>query len=226
MSAIRRCASFPTRSLLGMSAVIVIAIAVASQDQTVDFTPYFAGLPPLTVAVIVCLAGIVALRLLQQLVGFCVKSARTGWAGWVMAAGMAIPFMATVTLADLILEFPPDINVRLPTSLVFYPAMAFIAQITLHIVPFGVVLWTLTRMASTWPKERRVWLSIILAALPEAAFQFAGSHVHGGGLQAMSVFVAVQLFLFGLVELYLYRRLDFVCMYLFRLTYYGYWHIL
>ena len=219
------CQRFPIRSLVATSILVVAGIAVACRDRSVDFNPYFAGLPPLVAAAIVCLAGIVALHLLQENFGFCVKSSRINWRGWLTAIGLAVPFMTTVTLADLALKFPPDINVRLPTSLVFYPTMAFVAQISLHIVPLVLLLWTLTRLLATWTEDRRIWLSIILAALPEAAFLIGGSDAQAGNL-TLSAFVGAQLFVFGLAELYLFRRFDFACMYVFRLTYYGYWHIL
>jgi hypothetical protein len=205
---------------------VLVGIEFSSRDQSVDFTPYFAGLPPLVAGVIVCLVGIVALRLLQKQFGFCVKSSHTSWSAWVTAISLAIPFMVTVTLADLTLTFPENSNVRLPTSLFFYPVMGIAAQMMLHIVPFGLLLWAFTRLFSVWPIGRCVWLSIVLAAVPEAAFQITGSRAQGDGFEILNVFVAVQLFAFGMVELYLYRRYDFFCMYLFRLTYYAYWHVL
>lgn len=42
---------------------------------------------------------------------------------------------------------------------------------------------------------------------------------------ALIVFVAGSLFLFGLVELWLYRRFDYATMFLFRMFYYAWWHL-
>jgi hypothetical protein len=172
----------------------------------------------------VCSIGIAVLRLLQEHAGFCVKRPEIGLQKWLTAIGLAVPFMVTVTVADLLLEFPPDINVRFPSSLLFYPAMGFVAQIALHVVPFALFLFAFKRLFGALSSQLRVWLSIGLASLPEAAFQISG--VAYAQAQTLTVFVAAQLFVFGLIELYLFRRFDFVCMYVFRLTYYGYWHVL
>jgi hypothetical protein len=41
-----------------------------------------------------------------------------------------------------------------------------------------------------------------------------------------STYVGVFVFVFTLVELDIFRRYDFVAMYVFRLTYYLWWHII
>ena len=41
-----------------------------------------------------------------------------------------------------------------------------------------------------------------------------------------SAYVAAFVFVFTLVELYIYRRYDFVSMYSFRLAFYIWWHII
>ena len=48
----------------------------------------------------------------------------------------------------------------------------------------------------------------------------------GVAFTALDQIVVVQLFLFGVVELALFRRDDFVSMRLFRLCDYGTWHLL
>lgn len=199
---------------------------MASWNQAADFDPYFLHLPTVLGSAIACFAGVAALYVLHERYGLCAKRTPQRWRDWLTVIALAVPFMMTVTLADLILGFPADINVSLPASLVFYPTMAFIAQLALHIVPFAIALEIFTRFLETWPLRRRVWLSIGFASLPEAAFQLIDSQPEPGSLSALSLFVGAQLFVFGLVELQLFRRFDLVRMYIFRLTYYGYWHIL
>ena len=41
----------------------------------------------------------------------------------------------------------------------------------------------------------------------------------------LASFVAVHLVLFGVVQLYIFRRYDFISMNVFRITYYAYWHV-
>jgi len=61
-----------------------------------------------------------------------------------------------------------------------------------------------------------VWFCIILASFLEPIFQL------GWGF---SVYVGLYVFAFNLLELYVFRRYDFVSMYSFRLVYYIHWHI-
>lgn len=199
---------------------------MTSWNQTADFSPYFLDLPPALGASIACLAGVIALYRLQERHGLCVIRLPQRRQDWLTPIGLAVPFMITVTLADLLLGFPADINVGLPTALIFYPAMGFIAELALHVLPFALALEVLKRLFAAWPSSRRVWVSIGFASLPEAAFQLIGSQSLEGDLPTLSLFVFVQLFVFGLVELQLFRRFDFIHMYSFRLAYYGYWHIL
>jgi hypothetical protein len=213
-------------SLVAFSVLVVAALGGISASSVVDFRAYFGSLPPAAAATVVCAMGIPALYLLQKYFFFCVIGTDIGARSLLMSIVAAVPFMATVTLADLFLGFPAGIHVELPVALVFYPAMGFVAQLSLHIVPFALLLMGLTWRFASWPFRRRVWIAIISSASLEAVFQLSVSSAPGDGLQVLGIFVAVQLFVFGLVELYLFRRFDFVTMYLFRLAYYGYWHLL
>lgn len=219
------CRPFPSRPLTVSSLLIVGMLWALSANTSIDFQRYFGGLPPAAAAAIACALGIASLFVLQERFGFCVVSTSTGTRGLLTAAAATLPFMATVTSADLLLGFPADIHVELPAALVFYPLMGLIAQLALHIAPFTLFLWAFSQMFGAWPPHRRIWLAIILSASVEVAFQLSGSAGPGDGSALLSAFVATQLLAFGLVELYLFRRFDFVTMVIFRLTYYGYWHI-
>ena len=175
---------------------------------------------------IACVAGIAALFLLQTRFGFCVWRSQVGPRGWMTAMGWALPFMVAATIADLLWTFPANINVRLPMALIFYPPMGFVAQMSLHVIPFVLALWAATRVFRAWPENYRIWLCMLLAALPEAAFQASDPFSGGGDPLALRLFVSAQLLIFGVAEIQLFRRFDFAAMYLFRLTYYAYWHIL
>ena len=226
MSRSQQCRPFPLRPLIGISILVVGGITLASRNRSVDFSLYFGELPPPVAATSACIFGLVALLVVQKHFGFCVVRSRPNWWGWIIAVAAAVPFMVSVTLADLFLRFPADINVPLPIAAVFYPTIGFVAQMMLHVTPFVVVLSVLTRLFPASNNSHRVWLSTLFAALPEAVFQIGWSRAPGGGLSMLDAFVATHLFGFGLVELVLFRRFDYVSMYLFRLTYYGYWHIL
>ncbi|HEX7035501.1 MAG TPA: hypothetical protein VF210_06990 [Pseudomonadales bacterium] len=211
--------------LLAVASVLAVTgVAVTSVDTTVQPHRYFSDANPILASALICLAGTIVLWRLQRVFGLCVVSAQSN-RKLLVAVGAAVPFMASVTLLDRMLGFPSDINVGLPSALVFYPAMGFLAQLSLHVVPFALLLWLLTSRFRSLPAGVRFWSAALPAALPEAIFQMNASIDHPSGLDVLAASVGVQLVLFGVTELYLYRRYDYLSMFVFRLTYYGYWHI-
>lgn len=188
------------------------------------FRPYFGDLPPLLTATLICIFGFGAFYILNAFYRFEIYKSGIYGKSFRYAILFSIPFMIAVTLADLLLQFPKEINVSLPMGALFYPAIGYIAQIALHLVPFTILLILSESISKWWSVERRIWLSIILTASIEAIFQISG--FIGDGVSALGIFIGIHLFLFGLAELYLFKRFDFVTMYLFRLFYYSYWHIL
>jgi hypothetical protein len=186
------------------------------------FQPYFGGLFPPFAAAIVGAAGIPALLLLQKRWGFEVYNPDLSGRDRLVAAALAIPFMIAVTLADLMLGFPDGINVSLPYALLFYPSMGLIAQFALHIIPLAILLSTGAILSRKIGRRGLVLLCIAAVALIEAIFQIPETE---GGIALLSGFVALHVFIFGVVELLIFRRYDFVSMYVFRLSYYSWWHI-
>jgi hypothetical protein len=69
----------------------------------------------------------------------------------------AVPFMIAITGVDLALEFPRDLNVPFPEALLFYPAMGYVGQITLHLFPFAILLPLMNRVGRSWPAERMTY---------------------------------------------------------------------
>ena len=216
---------FPTGALGLVSLLVVAMIIAATPSQDVVFDRFFAGLPPPFAAALVCVVGIGTLSVLYRRYAFQI-SAQTGAGPRFVAMGLAVPFMFSVTFADLILGFPQDTNVAMPMALLFYPAMGAIAQLALHIIPFTILLLSLDLSGDRLLRNRKIWIAIFLVSVIEAVFQVTASMPGGGAMGPLNLFVAIQLFLFGVTELYLFWRYDLVAMYLFRITYYGWWHIL
>ncbi len=214
------CSPFPFRSLAVVAVTAVLAVAPLSRDSQIDLQTFFGPVPPAVGALLVSIAGMGALYLLQTRFGFCVW--RGGGLGrFAVAAAWALPFMVVITVLDLTAPFPPDINVALPAALAFYPAMGLNAQLALHVIPFAVLMLAVGPLCSRLSFDARVWIAVGLASTIEAAFQIAGS-VTG----AATIALAVHVFAFGCVELLLYRRYDFAAMYVFRMTYYAWWHVI
>lgn len=210
--------------MTGVSVVVVLSMAGLAFYSDVDLERYFGALDPILAAAVACALGFFALRVLQNRYFICVIRTRLPARHRVGAGLAAVPFMVAVTWADLALHFPADISVELPVAFVFYPAMGLIAQLLLHVAPFALFLSILSWLFGSWPLRARVWASLVPAACFEAAFQIAPSTSGGAGV--LGAFVAAQLFVFGIVELYLLYRQDFLSMVIFRFTYYAYWHFL
>lgn len=216
---------FPMLVLLLFSVVVSIFIFFLSRNHAPSLAPYFGVISPLIATLVLCVAAIAALYLLCERFGFSVIASGNPRPGLILAFVLALPFMISVTIADVFLRFPADTNVPLPAALLFYPAMAFIAQIALHIVPLTLLLLTSEVVCKSRPFRQRLWVSFLLVSMLEAGFQAV---IPEGGSDGflLTGFVVVQLFFFSLAEFYVFRRFDYVTMYFFRICYYGYWHIL
>ncbi len=214
---------FPLLGLVCAAAGTVGAVAYCASSPRVDFGPYFGRISPIGAAAGVCLVGIMALYVLQERFGFYVVRPGGYARARVFAGVWVFPFIASITLIDAMLPFPVGMNVPLPTALVFYPAMGFIAELALHVVPLTLLLGIGVSVVPRASFDQRLWACILCVSLLEAGFQVVAALGPGAGLRA--ALVALHVFAFGVVELHLLRSLDLVCMYQFRIAYYSYWHI-
>lgn len=130
---------------------------------------------------------------------------------------------SAIVIADLIIRYPKDLNVPPPLALLFYPAIGFVAEIGLHVVPLSLLLLALTPLAPRLGKERVVWPAILLVAAAEPTYQVL---FEGKPFTGVAAYTWVHVFVIAAFQLYAFRRFDFVSMFLFRLFYYAYWHIL
>jgi hypothetical protein len=204
-----------------VSAIVVASGVLLALRQPLLYRPYFGGIPPFAAIGVVCLSGWSALYLLDREGTFRIHRAGARGRHVLAGASIAVPFMLLITSADLILSFPRDINVPLPGALLFYPLMGYVVELFLHAVPLAILMPLAGVILKSWSATKRVWLCIALSAIPEAAFQAAAMSVSN----VLTIFVTVHLFLFGLTELYVFRRFGFVSMFGFRMSYYAYWHI-
>ena len=68
-----------------------------------------------------------------------------------------------------------------------------------------------------------MWLGILLVAVLEPTFQ---TLFEGKVFTWRAAYTWIHVFAMAFLQLYVFRRFDFVSMYSFRLIYYAYWHIL
>ena len=215
---------FPFYALLLTSAVVVSSIYAVAFFEAANLSLYFGSVPPVPAALIICLVGLAALWALQAHLEFSVCVPSAFGRGFPLAAVLVVPFAVVATISDFVAPFPADINVSLPTALAFYPAIGYIAQFALHIIPFALVMAIGEIFLGKIKRNLRLCLATILASTLEPVFQVVSSTSNDRSMLATAV-MASSLFLFGVVELQLYRRFDYATMFAFRLLYYAYWHV-
>ena len=145
--------------------------------------------------------------------------------GYLYASGLAALFGLIAIIVDFSTRiYSADINVLFPKSLLFYPAMGYVAEIIFQLLPLTLILIVLSPLSKKISTYRIVWSSIFVAALPEPFFQIS---VGSGPLPLwFAVFELVRIFTVVFSQLTFLKRYDFVTMYWFRIVYYLFWHVL
>jgi ABC-type uncharacterized transport system YnjBCD permease subunit len=189
------------------------------------FERYFGSINPLLAVASVTVAGVVSLGFLDSRGWFAMVSTGRTRRGLAVSATFATLFAVSVVPADLLLRFPRDLNVPPPQSLFFYPVIGYVVEIALHACPLALLLLLLGSFWKQLNPNSRVWLCILLASLLEPILQMRLGY-SGKPLSWAEGFVAVHVFAFNLLQLYVFRQYDFVSMYAFRLVYYLYWHVI
>jgi hypothetical protein len=215
----------PYLALAVLSLAAAGATAILSFSQRNFFRPYFANLNPLLTVALVTVLGFVSLCFLQSRGWFEIYAARKTFRGVGVSAAIATLFAIEAVFADLIIRFPRDLNVLLPQSLLFYPAIGYVVEVCFHALPLVLLLAVLGPVFMKPNKNSLIWSCVFLASLIEPVVQ-----MRIGFSQKLSswaeAYVGLHLFAFNLLQLYVFRRYNFVSMYGFRLVYYLYWHIL
>jgi hypothetical protein len=207
-------------SLSLLSLVFVLILMPSSGPY---FRRFFGALNPIIVVVAASVIGAAVLWLLQARYQFVIVGSRVTLGGIALAAALATALAVAIVVADLIIHYPEDTNVPLPQALLFYPAVGFVAEIIFYVLPLGLLLLALNPLAGSLGNERVVWLGILLVAVIEPTFQvtFDGEAFTWG-----SAYTWIHVFAIAFLQLYVFRRFDFVSMFSLRLFYYAYWHIL
>jgi hypothetical protein len=191
-------------------------------SQDTSFQRFFGSISPLLAISLVTVLGFLSLGFLRLRGWFEIFSRRERLRGLTLAAALATVFAVAVIMVDLFVGFPRDLNVPPPQSLLFYPAIAYVVEITFHAFPLSLFLILTSRLFKKLNRNRLVWLCVIFNSFLEPTFQMA---ISKRPLSWAEVYVGPHVFAFNLLQLYVFRRYDFVSMYSFRLVYYLHWHI-
>ena len=200
------------------------ATGILSLSYSTIFQPYFGNMHPLLALAVITLVGVVSLSFLRVRGWFEIYTRRHSLRGVVLAATLATLFALVVIVVDRSIGFPRDLNVPLPQSLLFYPAMAYVVESALHAFPLALFLVVLGPLFQHRNPTSLVWLGMLLVSLLEPILPM-GLGTSAQPFSWLAVYVGLHVFAFNLVQMYVFRRYDFVAMSALRLVYYLHWHI-
>lgn len=188
------------------------------------FQPFFGSIEPLLAVAIIAVVGVVSLGFLQSRGWFEIFTMRETLRGMAVSALIATLFGIEVVIAETtnIFRLPADTNVRLPWSLIFYPVMGYVVEVVFHALPLALMLVVLDPLFKKLNMPGLIWLCILIVSLLEPIFQVGSAQP----LSFAQAYIGLHIFAINFLQLYVFRRYDFVSMYSFRLFYYMYWHII
>jgi len=216
----------PTQYKLFLALSFLVVVLVGLQMLLFDplpFRKYFGSIPPLLAPVLVATGGLLAVRVFISFDRFPVFRGRDG-SGWGIAAAAASLFGLAIIAADFFILFPEDINVPFPQSMLFYPAIAFIVEIVFHLIPLALLLLLVSSISKASNADQFILPILLIVALLEPVYQVL-PETELSAVSGTDLYVGLHIFLINLCQLWLFRRYDFLHMYLFRLVYYAIWHI-
>lgn len=211
-------------------AVVILSLgaigftAILSFSSHPVFQPFFRNIPPLLAVSIIGVLGVVSLGFLSSRRWFEMAVGSESLRGVAWSSAFATIFAVVIILADLVVTFPYQ-HVQPPQSLLFYPTIAFVAEIVFHILPLSILLAWLGPLFKDQDSSKLVWLCIVLVSCPEPLFQ-SSWRASEAALGLTDLYVGLHVFAFNVLQLSIFRRYDFLSMFMFRLVYYLYWHVM
>lgn len=209
---------------IGLSLVVVALTAVLSFAREQPFQRFIGNIHPLLAVPGAIILGAVLLFYLHTQFGFVIFE--TGnFKGILYAAGVATLLGIIIIVADTQIVFPQDTNILFPESLLFYPAIGFFVEMLFHILPLALLLFVFTSVFKNLNSETIIWLAILIVAFLEPPYHVVDMVQENQFPMWAVAFVGLHVFVFNFIQLFFFRRFDFVSMYTFRLVYYLFWHI-
>jgi hypothetical protein len=204
-----------------VSATVLVLTAVLYYLKPKVFIFFLNDLNPLSVVSVLAVAGYLLLGALRPY-GFMVYRARDN-ADPIKFILMAVVLAMIMIMVDVTVHLPEDMNVGPPYSLMYYPVFGYVVEVLFHLAPAFILIFSLKTITSL--NNNIIGAALLIVALIEPVFQLGlgfSSQVPGWA----AVYVGVHIFLINAMQLYLFARFDFVSMYVFRLVYYLFWHII
>lgn len=205
--------------------VVMTGIGLAAAVETpASFRPYFGSLPPTVVVLVAVGLGVVVWAALLPRGSLRVHVPGGIRRHWALVVLLPIALATGTVLVDVVAVLPPTLNVPFPDSLLFYPTIAFVVEILIHLLPLAAVqLFTGVDFRPV-SSLRSGWGLVVAVALIEPVLQ-----LHLGFAPALPTWAVVVIlaivFAVNLTELALFVRVGFVSMLAVRLVYYLIWHV-
>ena len=136
--------------------------------------------------------------------------------------GVGFLFGIEVIIADIwFADYPVNMNISFPYSILFYPVIGFIVEVFFHLLPLSILIYLLLKF-SRLNLDQVIWISIIAVSALEPIYQvwFANDNSLVTG-----IYTGIHVFLFSLTQLFIFKEFDFISMFLFRILFYMIWHI-
>jgi len=211
-------------AFLAVSLCILGFTLILNIFPTASFRLFFGDISPLLVIPIVILLGFGSLFLLHSKGWFTIYN-RENLKELPRLSIFAVLLLSGAIFIDFTFPFPVDINLPFPKSILFYPIMGYVVDILFHVVPLTLLLIPLVALTKNVSRERIIFACILIVSLIEPIYQYMFDSSIGQPLW-IDLFDGFRLFSFSFIQLYIFKRYDFVSMYSFRIVYYMLWHIL
>ena len=207
----------------GISLLALIFTLILLPSSIAYFRRFLGEYNPIAVIMIAAIVGAGALWFLHARYKFVIFMGKGTIPGLKLSVVLATVLAIAIVAADFFIRYPEDTNVPFPQSLMFYPSIGFVAEIIFHVLPLALFLIILNPLGGWISRDKIIWLGIFLVAVLEPTFQvvFEGKSFTWG-----SAYTWIHVFVIAFLQLYMFRRFDFISMYSLRLFYYIYWHIL
>lgn len=205
--------------LSGIVAVFTISVNIINPDI---FSRFTGNINPLVVLFGSCFLGYFLFVFLNSRTALTIYRNKKPIT-YLIIACISLLFGIEIIAADIwIADYPKDLNVSFPASLLFYPAIGYVVEIIFHLLPISVIIILLASFTKL-SMNKIVWISIITISIIEPVYQIQFT------IQSSSItviYTSVHILLFSITQLLIFKRFDFISMYLFRIIFYLIWHII
>ena len=213
-----------TQSITAITVLVgIVAITILLTSWNSDILLRFiGGINPILAVLLGGVLGFILFRLVLYRQGFMIFTKKPIIAS-LKYSWLILLFTIVAIVVDLQITFPEDMNISFPTSLLFYPVIAFFVEMVFHILPLAILLFLMAQVFKNADHDIILLTSMFIVAMLEPTYQAVHMGTEPSGAIAVVWF---NLFAFNVTQLWIFKKYGFVPMYALRLIYYLIWHII